>query len=180
MTLRALGLVLLAPLAAAPALVAAQALPAGAEWREARWGMTAEQVLRAFPGEAKLLEQPIALADGNVVAAGIERHVVAGTAFRVRFVFDGGGKLVLVSLRTDEGAYAGADRLGPIEAALAARLGPPADRAAVDDFVDQRQVTWRTSTGRVDLKYIPGVVVILHAAPGQQAPKTQPAPRVER
>jgi hypothetical protein len=177
MKLRSLGLALLATL---PTLAAAQALPAGAQWREARWGMTSGEVLRAFPGEAKLLEKPLALADGNVVAAGIDRHELGGTAFRVRFVFDPAGKLVLVSLRTDEHDYAKAERLGPVESALVARLGPATERSAVDDFVDQRQVTWRTPSGRVDLKYIPGVIVVLHAAPGQQPPKAQPAPQVER
>lgn len=179
MTARTIALALVA-LIVPPALARAQALPATAEWRAARWGMTADEVLKAFPGEAKLLEKPVPLEDGNVVAAGIDRVELAGTALRVRFVFDGKGRLVLVSLRTDERDYAGADRLGPIESALASRLGPPTERSAVDDFVDQRQVTWRTASGRVDLKYIPGVVVILHAAPGQLAPRAQPAPSVER
>jgi hypothetical protein len=159
-----------------PAAAGAQAAPP-AEWRTSRWGMTLDEVLRAFPGEAKKLDAPIQLADGNVVAAGIDAHVLAGTTFRVRFVFDAAGKLVIVSLRTGEKDYAKPELLAPIEKALADRLGPPAERSNDQEFIDMRQVTWKGPTGRVDLKYVPGTIVVMHAAPSQQPPGPAPAPR---
>lgn len=159
----------------APAAGRAQALGSGAEWQGARWGSTLEQVLKAFP-EAKKLDEPLQLADGNVVAAGIEKVVLGGTAFRVRFVFDSGGGLALVSLRTPEAVAAPKEQLGAIENALVAKLGPPAGRAEDRNFVEQRQVTWKTGSGRVDLKYIPGTIVVLHAAPSQLPPEAPPAP----
>jgi hypothetical protein len=136
-----------------------------------------DEVLKAFPGEAKRLEQPIQLADGNVVAAGIEGHVIAGTTFRVRFVFDAGGKLVIVSLRTGEKDYAKPELLAPIESALARNLGPATSRSEDRELVEMRQVTWKGPSGRVDLKYIPGTIVVMHAAPSQQPPTSGPAPQ---
>jgi hypothetical protein len=164
-----LAVALAAVLTLVPAAAEAQAAPP-AEWRGARWGMSLDEVLKAFPGEATKLAAPIQLADGNVVAAGIESHVIAGTTFRVRFVFDPAGKLVLVSLRTGEKEYAKPELLGPIEKALADRLGPVTERSGDQAFIDMRQVTWKGPTGRVDLKYIPGVIVVMHAAPSQQPP----------
>jgi hypothetical protein len=166
----------LAALALFPAEARAQAAPP-AEWRGARWGMTVDEVLKAFPGEAKRLDSPLKLADGNVVAAGIDSYVLAATSFRVRFVFDAAGGLVLVSLRTPETEYAKDEVLKPIEKAIADRIGPPTSRSGDKEFIDMRQVTWMGPTGRVDLKYVPGVVVVLHAAPSQKPPEAPPAPR---
>lgn len=181
-TRRALTAALAASLVAAlalPSVASAQHAPP-AEWRAARWGMTVDDVLKAFPGEATRLDQPVQLADGNVVAAGIESFVLAARAFRVRFVFDRTGHLVLVSLRTPEKDYAKPDALPAVEQALAERLGPPTSRSSDKQFVDMRQVTWKGPSGRVDVKYIPGVVVVLHAAPSQQPPEPAKAvPGVE-
>lgn len=170
----------LALLAAAALALPAPALPQAAppaEWRGARWGMTLPEVLAAFPGEARKLDPPISLADGNVVAAGIDRHVVAATAFRVRFVFAPAGGLALVSLRTPESAPATPEAMAAVEKALSDRLGPPTARGETNDPIEQRQVTWKGPTGRVDLKYIPGTLVVLHAAPSQVPPAAPPAPR---
>lgn len=162
--------------AALPSPAAGQRLPARAEWRTARWGMTLDEVLKAFPGEATRLEPPVTLKDGNVVAAGIARHDVAGVSFRVRFVFDPRAGLALVSLRTPEKDPATPERFAAVEKALVERFGPAAQRGADDNFVDMRQTTWKTATGRVDVKYIPGTLVILHAAPSQQPDRAEPVP----
>lgn len=145
--------------------VAASAAPDPEDggWRGARWGMTEEEVLAAFPGEARRLEKPQKLADGNTVGIGIDRHVVGGTELRVRFVFDPGGKLALVSLRTDAGTYAPVAAFEATRDALAARLGPPAATSADANYVDMRQASWWTAQSRVDVKYIPGVVVVLYS-----------------
>lgn len=166
-TLTPLAAALLALAALAPGAAQAQAAPP-AEWRASRWGMTLDEVLKAFPEEAKKLDPPIQLADGNVVAAGIEAHVIAGTTFRVRFVFDAAGKLAIVSLRTSEKEYARPELLAPLEKAIADRLGPATSRSEDKELIEMRQVTWKGPTGRVDLKYIPGTIVVMHAAPSQQ------------
>jgi hypothetical protein len=157
---------LLAPAAARP-----QALSG---WRAARWGMTLEELLKAFPGEAARLDPPERLADGNVVAAGIDKVTVGDTPFRVRFVLDPSGGLALVSLRTDPKAYFGPDVFKATKKTLEAEHGKPTAETADDNFIDMRQVTWKTAHARLDLKYIPGVVVILHAAPSQRPAGPEP------
>jgi hypothetical protein len=150
----------------APARRDGRAAAAGDLWRGAERGWTVEQVLAAFPGEARRLDPEERLADGNVVAAGIERHDLAGEVFRVRFVFEK-GRLALVSLRTPPDRYAGADVYQRVARHLAARLGGPGEESRDATFVDMRQTRWRTAAATVDLKYIPGVVVVLHAPPAE-------------
>lgn len=151
-----------APPAAAPA--ARQATPPSGEWRAARWGMSVEEVLKAFPGEAARIEPALALADGNAVSAGIERHEVGGHAFRVRFVFEG-GKLALVSLLAGHERFVGPEAFEAVGKALAERYGRPGALSKDDAFVDMRQLRWELPGGRVDLKFIPGKLVILHSRP---------------
>ena len=46
--------------------------------------------------------------------------------------------------------------------ALAKTWGAPLEDANSKDFVDMRQTRWNRGPDRADLKYIPGVVVLLH------------------
>jgi hypothetical protein len=135
------------------------------EWRASRWGMTAEEVLRAFPGEARRLDPQEKLLDGNVVAVGIEHHELAWQDFRVRFVFEN-GKLALVSLRTPPDAYAKPEVFERVRAHLDEAFGRKGEYTSDENFIDMRQVRWRLPRGSVDLKFIPGVVVILYYRPG--------------
>jgi hypothetical protein len=133
------------------------------DWRAARWGMSEDDVLKAFPGEATPLEKPLKLADGNTVAIGIEKHAIGATEFRTRFVFDPAGKLALVSLRTDPAVYAGPGVYDGTKRELEKRLGPPSAASTDDNFVDLRQASWWTARSRIDLKYVNGVVVVLYS-----------------
>lgn len=152
-----------APAAAAAAAVQVPAVPvdAGGAWRGARWGMTVDEVLKAFPGEATRLDPEVKLADGSVVAAGIEVHLIASHTLRVRFVFEG-GKLSLVSLRTPPDSYAGPEVYAEVEKALEERFGRPLETTSDKEFIDMRQTRWIAGSSGVDLKYIPGVVAIVH------------------
>ncbi|MBI5070726.1 MAG: hypothetical protein HZB56_21090 [Deltaproteobacteria bacterium] len=147
-----------------PARAASPAEGATGEWRAARWGMTVDEVLRAFPGEATRLEPEQRLADGNTISAGIERHELGGQAFRVRFVFEG-GKLALVSLVAGHEKFVGAEVFEALGKVLAERFGEPGTATRDDAFIDMRQVRWDRPRGRVDLKFIPGKIVILHSRP---------------
>jgi hypothetical protein len=122
--------------------------------------MTPGEVLAAFPGEATPVSPPVTLADGNVIAAGIDGHAFEGQPFDVRFLFTA-GKLSLVSLRTPKAKPVEADAYVKLRDALEKRWGPPIEDTAEKDFIDMRQARWARGTGRVDLKYIPGVVAIV-------------------
>ena len=137
-------------------------------WRSARWGMTVEELLAAFPGEARRLDPEIRLADGDVVAAGIDAHSVAGHPLVVRFVFTAGG-LSIVSLRTPRESYAGDRVYRDLQAHLKGRLGAPTYQVVEKPFVEQRQTRWAMARGVVDLKAIPGTVVLMYSAPAPAA-----------
>ena len=154
------------PVAAVALLVAAapaKGSPPDAEsgWRAARFGMTPGEVVAAFPGEAFLLEPPVNLPDGNVVAAGIDKLAWEGLAFNVRFVFTG-GKLSLVSLRTPQDRYVEPEAYVRLRDALVKRWGAPLETSTDDAFIDVRQTRWDRGASHTDLKYIPGVVAVVY------------------
>ncbi len=137
------------------------AVPApGQAWRGARWKMTPAQVVAAFPGKAFLQEPPVNLPDGNVVGAGIDALPWEGLTVNVRFVF-AGGKLRLVSLRTEQNRYVEPAAYDRLRKELVARWGEPVEETKDDAFIDMRQVRWNRGANRVDLKYIPGVVAVV-------------------
>ena len=136
--------------------------------------MTEDEVLKAFPGEATRLAKPEKLKDGNVIAIGIERHALGSTDFRVRFLFDPAGKLALVSLRTDPRTYAGPEAFEATRKILADALGAPGAASSDDNFIDMRQTSWWTARSRIDAKYIPGVVVVLHSPTDGGPPAAKP------
>ncbi len=142
---------------------------ASGEWRAARWGMAVGEVLKAFP-EATRVEPELKLADGNTVSAGIERHELGGHTFRVRFVFEG-GKLALVSLLAGHERFAGAEAYEALRKVLAEGFGGPGESTKDDAFIDMRQVRWDLPRGRVDLKFIPGKLVLLFSRPEPAAAK---------
>jgi hypothetical protein len=152
------SLVALLPLALGHA-----APPEPGDWRAARWGMTEDEVLRALAGTAKKLPQPVKLADGNVIAMEAPDEDFGGLSFQVRLVFDGAGKLALVSLKSDPARNLRAEAFDAVRKALTEKLGPGGVYSSDDNFIDMRQETWRTPRTRVDVKYIPGTVVVMYS-----------------
>jgi hypothetical protein len=133
----------------------------GEAWKGARWGMTPAEVLAAFPGQAFRVEPEVRLEDGNTVTVGIDALAFEGLTFRVRFLFEK-GKLALVSLRTEPDKYVDASAYEKLRKALVDRWGSPVETANDDNFIDMRQTRWNRGANRADLKYIPGVVVLIH------------------
>jgi len=141
------------------AVAADPGTPAG--WRSARFGMTPDEVLAAFPGEAVRISPEVKLADGNTIPVGIDGYAFEGLSFDVRFVF-AGGRLALVSLRTPAKKPVDADAYVRLRDALVKAWGEPLEDTKDDAFIDMRQTRWNRGAGRADLKYIPGVVAIVH------------------
>ena len=80
-----------APPSAAPATTTTTTVPAPPPvWRAARWGMTKDEVLAAFPGEAQRLARPenFGPATPGTSDVGIPAYEVGGTTFRVLFGFE--------------------------------------------------------------------------------------------
>ena len=148
-----------APPPSAPAS-AAPAAPAPEGWRSARFGMTPDEVVAAFPKEAVLVSPEVKLADGNSIAARIDAYAFEGLTFDVRFIFEG-GRLALVSLRTPAKKPVDAEAYVRMRDALVKLWGTPLEETKNDAFIDMRQARWDRGADRADLKYIPGVVVIV-------------------
>jgi len=161
--------------APAPAAAPGALASSTGDWRDARWGMSVEQVLAAFPGEAVRISPEVKLADGNVLAVGIDGYTFEGLRLQVRFIFSD-GKLALVSLRTPQDKYPDAAAFEKLEKALVDRWGPPIETSSDRNFIEQRQTRWKSGQSFVDLKYIPGVMVILyHPTVGVSATADAPA-----
>ncbi len=137
-------------------------------WRSARFGMTPDEVLAAFPGEAVRLSPEVKLADGNTIPVGIDGYAFEGLTFDVRFVF-AAGRLALVSLRTPAKKPVDAEAYVRLRDALAKAWGAPLEETKEDAFIDMRQARWNRGADRADLKYIPGVVaIVIYPRPAAQ------------
>jgi hypothetical protein len=148
---------------------------ASGTFRGARWGMKVDEVRALFKGDAKPVEPELKLADGNVVALRMDGLQLAGRTVRAGFVFAGGG-LALVSLRTLEREYAPPEAFEAASKAIGDAFGGPGKITKDDNFVDMRQATWARPQGVVDLKYIPGVLVLMYSPP----PAAEPPPLLKR
>lgn len=156
-----------APAGAAPAASpAAGLLDPSAAWRGARWGMTVAEVLEAFPGEARRLEPAEQLADGKVIAAGIESHAIGALGFRVRFLFEG-GRLALVSLKSLPARLAEGRDYDALRQRLAAESGQPGEERPLDGSFDYREVRFAAGATAVDLKFLQGTLVLLFHPAGR-------------
>jgi len=167
--LAALALALAAAPASAGEPAATLARPAhfdpGGLWHGLRWKTPLAELLEALDGEARLLDKPVTLKDGNVVAAAIPVYRLEGQDLVVRFLF-GDGRLALVSLRTLEDRYAKPEVYEKTARWLDERFGKKGEEGKDDNFIDLRQTRWRLAESQVDLKYIPGVMVILYSPAG--------------
>lgn len=177
--LLAAALLAASPAAPAPAPAPARAAraattdavdPSG-EWRAARWGMTIDEVLQAFPGEARTMKPAINLADGAVVAVEIPGVDLAGQPMDARFVFEG-GRLAIVSLRSPQRSAVPDDVYQKLAGHLASRFGGPGEPMTEGFVGEMRQTTWRLPRGVAELKHVQGVLVLQYhpaAAPGSAA-----------
>jgi hypothetical protein len=154
--------------AAAPAgalVPTARLLDATAAWRTARWGMTVDEVLKALPGQAKKLEKEQRLADGKVIAVGIDTIPMGGLTYRAHFLFEG-GKLALVSLRNLTSKAATGDDYEALRKQLAQETGTPGEDHPLDASVDYREIRFTAGGTAVDVKYMQGTLVLLYHPAG--------------
>jgi hypothetical protein len=116
-------------------------------WRAARWGMTRDEVLAAFPGEAQRLAQPAPFAQpqpGSRLTAGssdiaIPAYEADGATFRVLFGFESKA-LDRIHLTA---AKPGATACEDVEKAVTDRHGKPAERAKTGSSLRGEEVSWK-------------------------------------
>jgi len=121
-------------------------------WRSATWGMTEEQVLAAFPDEAKRLEKPEHFSSGTVAPVGIPDYEIKGRMYRVLFGF-ADGKLALVSIGPADNVKQGVShevQFGSLEDLLIEKYGKPISEK---NDADSRDRMWRFNSSTISLSY---------------------------
>lgn len=161
-------------LAAAPAAAPAPAAPEGpvmpllsatSAFRGAGWGMTVEEVLKAFPGQARRLDPPQRLADGKSIEVAVEPLELGGLSYRAHFLFEG-GKLVLVSLKTPAAKAATLADFDALKARLARETGTAGEERPLDATFQYREVRFTAGGSAVDVKFLQGALVLLYHPAG--------------
>ncbi len=116
-------------------------------WRTSHWGMTRDEVLKAFPGEAQKLAQPAPFAQpqpGSSLGGGsgdlaIPSYEADGATFRVLFGFESKA-LDRVHLSA---VKPGAATCEDVEKALTAKHGEPAQRGKTGSSLKGDEITWK-------------------------------------
>jgi hypothetical protein len=118
-------------------------------WRTVRWGMTADEVLKALPGEAVRLPRPENF--GQPTPGSTDVAIAAweseGTKYRVLFGFASGGldRIHLVAPRPTSATCE------DLEKRLTSRHGPPEGREAIATSLRGEAVRWRLADQAVTL-----------------------------
>jgi hypothetical protein len=129
-------------------------------WRDARWGMTEEQILEAFRGQAnRLAERMRTRGSALHTSVGIEHLDVDGTDMLVRFYVDNvDNRLELVKMEPADRNFCEAapatffERMEPL---LVRKYGQPATRA------NPKREPWRATTGTAVWNF-PSTILQLH------------------
>ena len=129
------------PAATAPTTTTTTLPPPPPAWRGARWGMTKDEVLATFPGEATRLAQPAPFGPATPGSSdvAIPAWDGAGAQFRVLFGFDGPrlGRVHLNAIKP------GDNTCGDVEKSLTAELGAPAGRNNTGTSLRGEEIVWK-------------------------------------
>jgi hypothetical protein len=110
-------------------------------WRSARWGMTKDEVLAAFPGEAQRLATPADFGPqvGGSTDIAIPAYEIDGLKFRVLFGFESDA-LNRVHLSA---VKAGVTTCSDLEKLLTEKHSAPSDRSTTQTTVRGEQIVWK-------------------------------------
>jgi hypothetical protein len=116
-------------------------------WRTSRWGMTKDEVLSAFPGEAQRLSRAVPFGEarpGTGVLEGssdisIPSYEVDGVGFRVLFGFAANAldRVHMTALK------AGPATCGDLERAISAKHPTPPQREPMEGSLRGERIVWR-------------------------------------
>ena len=130
-------------------------------WSQARWGMTQEQVLSAFPGEANIpTDDPSNRLYGprGLATVGIDHADIGGIPVRVHFLFDPAGKLDGIRLPA-ESVSPSADQFARVGEALTRQYGLPALLGASMATIPKTEagvfMAWVFPTSVIKVTYFP-------------------------
>jgi hypothetical protein len=121
-------------------------------WREAKWGMTEEEVLAAFPGEARRLPKPVVFSEQATATLEIPSVDVAGKPYNVTFQFSPATrKLVHIQLKHESDTAPISVMFDELRTRLIEKYGQPADHS---EGGDTRDITWFQNDTEIQLALI--------------------------
>jgi hypothetical protein len=130
------------PSSAAPTTTTTTTVPSPPPvWGSARWGMTKDEVLAAFPGEAQRLDPPVAFGPQAPGASdvAIPAYELDGMKFRALFGFEADA-LNRVHLSAIKAAEA---TCGDLERLLTEKHTAPSDRSTTQTNLRTEQIVWQ-------------------------------------
>jgi hypothetical protein len=131
-----------APSSAAPTTTTTTTVPSPPPvWRSARWGMTKDEVLAAFPGEAQRLAEPADFGRqvGGSTDVAIPAYEIDGMKFRVLFGFesDALNRVHLTAVKAE------VTTCSDLEKQLTEKHSTPSDRSSSQTTVRGEQIVWK-------------------------------------
>jgi hypothetical protein len=118
-------------------------------WGAAHWGMTKDEVLAAFPGQAQKLPQPVEFGPqmpGSSDVA-IPAYEMDGATYRVLFGFEGEA-LNRIQLALGKAGY---DTCTDLEKRLTERHSAPADKTSAQANVRTETIVWKAPDQTITL-----------------------------
>ena len=118
-------------------------------WRAARWGMSKDEVLAVFPGEARRLSQPAAFGPAvpGATDIAISSYAGDGAQFRVLFGFETSGlsRVHLVAVKPGDATC------GDVEKALTDSFAAPPVRNDTGTSLRGQEMVWKRPDHTVTL-----------------------------
>ena len=139
-----------APASVAPTTTTTTTVPTPPPvWRAARWGMTKDEVLAAFPGEAQRLEKPAAFGPPTPGSSdiAIPAYDADGVTVRVLFGFESNA-LNRIHLFA---AKPGDATCGDVEKAVTAKHAAPAARNNTGTSLRGEEIVWKSPDQTITL-----------------------------
>ena len=127
-------------------------------WQAARWGMTAEQIIQAFPGAQPRQD---AASDGYALRAFIPSYRIASFDYEVAFHFDGRGRLARIVIGPALVVQCTSQMFDSLAGPLTHKYGAPVSEIR-KSLVD-RELSWRTSQTLVTLKQYEWGIAFVHS-----------------
>lgn len=125
-------------------------------WREAKWGMTENEILEAFKGEAVRLDKIEEWGQLNLYAfIGINNYDIDGNKYGVYFAMDKTAKTLkriqIYLLDTTSGLVR--NRFRDLEKLLTEKYGAPSFKDASDKILNKIVVSWNFPSTIIELNY---------------------------
>jgi hypothetical protein len=128
--------------------------PEGMAWEGVRWGMTIDEILRAYRGKAARLEVAERVGAGGLIRAAAIRQVkVRNHFYGASFLFDKSGRLGAIQLKPTDLRDGCPPAYDDLAATLSAEHGPPLD--SLQDSRPSgswvRRAYWKTPESLIEL-----------------------------